>query len=93
MANPVRVCPICRGEDDHPRHVFDLTGPTGEQVTNAVHMDCCATAFNCEVCRAQLDGVGGVDGNPKGEALREHLLTTGPGADQPGWTAPEHVEG
>lgn len=88
MTNPVRVCPVCRGEDDHPRHVFDLTGPTGVTVTQAPHMDCCATAFNCDVCKAQLDGVGGVEGNPKGDALREHLLTTGPTADMPGWTAP-----
>lgn len=92
MANPVRRCPVCAGVDDHPRHVFGLTGPDGNEVTQAVHMDCCATAFRCAVCTAQLDGVGGVEGNPKGEALRDHLLAPSPTADMPGWTAPEHRE-
>lgn len=88
MSNPTRSCPVCGGVDDHPRHVWPLTGPDGVEKTITPHMDCCVTAFNCEVCEAQLDGVGGVEGNPKGEALREHLLTTGPAADMPGWTAP-----
>ncbi|GIM88895.1 hypothetical protein [Paractinoplanes toevensis] len=85
--NPIRTCPICTGTDDHPRHVIDVA-----DTTIAVHMDCCATARNCDVCKAQLAGVGGVKGNPKGDRLREHLLTTGPGADQPGWTAPVVLE-
>lgn len=51
-------------------------------------MDCHVIVSDCEVCAAQLEGVGGVAGNPKGNALRSHLVTTGPGADQPGWTAP-----
>lgn len=80
--NPIRTCPICSGTDDHPRHVFDAAG-----TTVALHMDCCATSRNCEVCTAQLDGVGGVKGNPKGDALRKHLRSTGPAADQAGWTA------
>lgn len=88
--NPVRVCPICSGQDDHPRHVLSLSGmgPDGGDLTVAPHMDCHAAMANCEVCQAQLEGVGGVKGNPKGQALRDHLETTGPGADQPGWTAP-----
>lgn len=85
--NPVRTCPICSGTDDHPRHVYDVG-----DLTLAPHMDCHATASGCEVCLAQLDGVGGVEGNPKGEALRAHLATTGPAADQPGWTAPATEE-
>ncbi len=92
MANPVRTCPVCGGTDDHPRHVFGLTGPDGNEVTQSPHMDCCATAFNCQVCKGQLDGVGGVTGNPKGDLLREHLLTTGPTTDMPGWTAPTGEE-
>jgi hypothetical protein len=56
------------------------------------HMDCHALITGCEVCEAQLEGVGGVKGNPKGDALRDHLVTTGPGADQPGWTAPADDE-
>ncbi|GAB7053122.1 hypothetical protein JCM9534A_82480 [Catenuloplanes indicus JCM 9534] len=85
--NPVRTCPICMTSDDHPRHVIDLGGDTQA----AFHMDCCAIARNCEVCLAQLDGVGGVEGNPRGDALREHLLTTGTGPDQAGWTAPADI--
>lgn len=83
MSNPVRTCPICTQSDDHPRHVIDLGG-----ITITPHMDCCAISRSCEVCAAQLDGVGGVAGNPRGDQLRAHLITTGPGADQPGWTAP-----
>jgi hypothetical protein len=82
--NPTRTCPICTGVDDHPRHVITL--PDGTEM--ALHMDCCASARNCEVCTAQLAGVGGVEGNPKGEKLRAHLKTTGPAPDQAGWTAP-----
>jgi len=51
-------------------------------------MDCCAISKSCEVCLAQLEGVGGVAKNPKGDALRAYLITTGPAADKPGWTAP-----
>lgn len=90
--HPIRKCPICFGVDDHPRHVHAL--PDGTDLP--LHMDCCAASRNCDVCHAQLEGVGGVEGNPKGDLLREHLVTTGPGADQPGWTAPadpEIVEG
>lgn len=85
--NPIRTCPICAGVDDHPRHIV----PVGD-ADMPFHMDCCATARNCDICRGQLAGVGGVDGNPKGEQLREHLLTTSPEADTPGWTAPTHEE-
>lgn len=81
--NPIRTCPICSGVDDHPRHVQDIGGNETHP-----HMDCCAVFRNCEVCKAQLEGVGGVKGNPKGDALRKHLITTGPGANQPGWTRP-----
>lgn len=84
MSNPVRTCAGCGQSDDHPRHVHALPDGT----TFGLHMDCCAYSKNCEVCKAQLAGVGGVDKNPKGDKLREHLLTTGPGAKQPGWTAP-----
>lgn len=82
--HPIRVCLGCAGEDDHPRHV--LATPDGAEIT--YHMDCHAIASGCEICIAQLDGVGGVEKNPKGDKLRKHLATTGPGADQPGWTAP-----
>jgi hypothetical protein len=68
--------------------VWGLVGPDGKEYDRACHMDCCATAFNCEVCTAQLADVGGAEGNPKGQALRDHLITTGPGVDQSGWTAP-----
>lgn len=81
--NPVSTCLGCTQPDDHPKHRINL--PDGTTV--AWHMDCHALT-GCAVCVAQLEGVGGVEGNPKGELLREHLLTTGPGADQPGWTAP-----
>ena len=91
--NPVRTCNVCSQTDDHPRHVFGLIGPTGVEVDQSPHLDCCATAFNCELCLAQLEVVGGVAGNPKGEALREYLVTTGPEADKPGWTAPANREG
>jgi hypothetical protein len=57
-----------------------------------MHMDCCVMARNCKVCEDQLEGVGGIKKNPKGDALRKHLLTTGPGADQPGWTTPSDEE-
>lgn len=84
MSNPVRTCPVCSKTDDHPRHVWDL----GSDKRADLHMDCCAVFRGCEVCRGQLDGVGGVEGNPKGDLLRAHLVTTGPGADKAGWTAP-----
>jgi hypothetical protein len=90
--HPIRNCAGCAQSDDHPRHVIAL--PDGNQAN--YHMDCHAMIANCEVCHAQLEGVGGVEGNPKGQTLRDHLVTTGPGADQPGWTAPaddEIVEG
>lgn len=88
MTAPVRNCVGCGGTDDHPRHVHALPDGTAFYL----HMDCCAISKDCEVCKAQLEGVGGVEGNPKGDALRKHLVTTGPGADQPGWTAPEDPE-
>lgn len=88
MTNPVRPCIGCAQRDDHPRHV--LVAPDGTQIP--WHMDCHALASDCEVCTAQLEGVGGVDGNPKGDALRAHLITTGPAADQAGWIAPDTVE-
>jgi hypothetical protein len=84
MSHPVRICIGCATFDDHPRH--NIVNHDGTD--SPMHLDCCAIARNCESCRAQLEGVGGVEGNPKGEALREHLIATGPGADQPGWTAP-----
>lgn len=84
MSNPVRTCLGCAASDDHPRHVFAT--PDGAAVS--YHMDCCAIARNCEVCKAQLETVGGVEKNPKGDKLRGALLKTGPGAEQAGWTAP-----
>jgi hypothetical protein len=86
--NPVRPCLGCSQSDDHPKHM--TASPDGAFL--AYHMDCCAIARNCEICAAQLDGVGGPGGNPKGEKLRQHLMTLGPGADQPGWTAPSDDE-
>ncbi len=84
MSNPVRVCVGCGGQDDHPRHVHTLPDGT----TFSLHMDCCAISKNCEICQAQLAGIGGIAKNPKGDKLREYLLGTGPGAKQAGWTAP-----
>lgn len=84
MTAPVRPCLGCAAYDDHPRHVVLEVGG----VELPMHMDCCAMARNCEVCKAQLEGVGGVKKNPKGDALRAHLVATGPEADKPGWTAP-----
>jgi hypothetical protein len=84
MSNPVRTCLGCAQTDDHPRHeTATANGLVG------YHMDCCAIARDCAICKAQLEGVGGVAGNPKGQMLRDHLLTTGPAPDQPGWTAPD----
>lgn len=85
--NPVRTCIGCAQTDDHPRHVLNVG-----DVDISWHMDCHAIATGCPVCKAQLEGVGGVEGNPKGDELRAHLETTGPGADQPGWTAPADDE-
>lgn len=84
--HPVRNCVGCGTRDDHPRHVVAL--PDGNDAN--WHMDCHVLVADCPVCQGQLADVGGVKGNPKGDALREHLLTTGPGADQPGWTDPNH---
>jgi len=84
MSNPVRTCIGCAKSDDHPRHLF----ATPDGATVGWHMDCCVIARGCEICQAQLATVGGVDKNPKGDQLRAALLKTGPGAKQPGWTAP-----
>lgn len=80
MTNPTRTCIGCTQTDDHPRHVLD-TG-TGDQVT--WHMDCHELATGCEVCKEQIAASKGA----KGAKLREHLLKTGPGEKQAGWTAP-----
>jgi hypothetical protein len=88
MTSPVRVCIGCTGQDDHPRH--SLATPDG--ATILWHLDCHAIATGCEICTAQLEVVGGVENNPKGDELRAALLTTGPGPDKPGWTAPELAE-
>lgn len=88
MTAPVRPCIACGQYDDHPRHVFAT--PDGAAVP--YHMDCHAMAADCEVCKAQLATVGGVDKNPKGDELRTALLKTGPGPKQPGWTAPSDKE-
>ena len=79
MTAPVRPCIGCGQYDDHPRHVT----ATADGASIPYHMDCCAIARDCEVCQAQIAGADGA----KGDELREHLLTTGPAADQPGWTA------
>jgi hypothetical protein len=84
MSNPVRTCIGCAQSDDHPRHVI----ATGDGAAVTWHMDCHAIASDCDICKAQLADVGGVKKNPKGDALRAHLVTTGPEADKPGWTAP-----
>lgn len=80
MSNPLRTCIGCTQTDDHPRHVIDVGG--GDVVT--FHMDCHVIATGCEICAAQTSGAK----SAKGDKLREHLLKTGPGDDQPGWTAP-----
>jgi hypothetical protein len=72
-ANPVRTCIGCGQQDDHPRHVIDAGGT---DVT--WHMDCHVFAAGCEVCKHQLDGVGGAKGNPKGDKLRAHLQSLPP---------------
>lgn len=84
----LRTCPVCTQTDDHPRHVWDL----GPDMRIDLHMDCCAITRNCRVCQAQLAGVGGAGNNPTGDDLRAYLVTTGPTADMPGWTAPEFEE-
>jgi hypothetical protein len=84
MSNPVRPCIGCGASDDHPRHVVVVADGTAVPW----HMDCHALASGCEVCAGQLEGVGGAAGNPKGDLLREHLMTTGPSPDLAGWTAP-----
>jgi len=66
--NPVRTCIGCGQTDDHPRHVIVV----GE-VDVPWHIDCHVLAAGCAICRHLLDGVGGVDGNPKGDMLRDHL--------------------
>lgn len=87
MTNPVRTCIGCAQTDDHPRHV--IATPDGANVS--WHLDCHRIAGNCEICTEQLlDAPDGVTG----DELRTYLLTTGPGPDQPGWTAPiDAVEG
>lgn len=84
MSNPVRTCIGCAQTDDHPRCLWAT--PDGALV--GWHMDCHVIATDCAICKAQLEGVGGIKQNPKGDALRKHLLTTSPEADKPGWTAP-----
>lgn len=88
MSNPVRPCLGCGQYDDDPRHVWAL--PDGG--TAPYHMACCAMARDCEVCAAQLEDVGGVQASPKGDELRQHLVRTGPGAKQTGWTAPSDAQ-
>lgn len=81
MTAPVRPCIGCGQYDSDPRHVT----MTLDGAEIPYHMDCCALARKCEICSAQLaDAPDGA----KGDQLREYLITTGPGADQPGWTAP-----
>lgn len=80
MSNPVRTCIGCASQDDHPRHVI----ATGDGAAVTWHFDCHTIASDCESCKAQIAGAKGA----KGDKLRAHLVTTGPGADQPGWTAP-----
>lgn len=82
--NPVRSCIGCGASDDHPRCVVIL--PDGNAA--AWHMDCHILVTGCPICKAQLEGVGGVEGNPKGDDLRAHLELTGSTYDLPGWTAP-----
>lgn len=89
MSNPIRSCVGCGQSDDHPRDVVNL--PDGN--TANYHMDCHVLIANCEVCAAQLAGVGGVQGNPKGDDLRAHLEMCGPDPDLPGWTNPNFVQG
>ncbi|GAA2346911.1 hypothetical protein [Dactylosporangium salmoneum] len=72
-ANPVRNCVGCGQRDDAPRHVM-VVGDTYVPW----HLDCHVIAAACSVCEHQLAGVGGVDGNPKGDALREHLISLPP---------------
>jgi hypothetical protein len=86
---PLTTCLACTATDDHPKHLVVVAGPGNTHADVRFHMDCHIVTSACEVCEAQLEGVGGVAGNPKGDALREHLLTTGPAPDQPGWTAPQ----
>lgn len=85
MSNPVRTCIGCAQSDDHPRHV--LATADGAQVT--WHFDCHSIASKCETCTAQL---ADAPENAKGDALRKYLITTGPQADKPGWTAPTDEE-
>lgn len=80
MSNPVRTCIGCAGKDDHPRH----TTITADGAEVGWHMDCHKIATGCEICAGQLAGAKGA----QGDKLRAHLITLGPGADQPGWTAP-----
>lgn len=64
MSNrPLRQCDVCRGIDDHPRHVQQ----TGGQL-RIRHMDCCA-AQGCEVCKTtEADNAG-----RRGQELIDHL--------------------
>lgn len=78
--NPVRNCIGCGQRDDHPRHVVVV----GEAEV-PWHMDCHVITTGCAICEYQLAAVGGVDGNPKGEALRAHLVSLQP-------AVVEHIE-
>jgi len=81
MPNLLRTCIGCASEDDHPRHVL----ATADGATVSWHFDCHQIATGCESCSGQLaDAPEGA----KGDQLRAYLVTTGPGSDQPGWTAP-----
>ena len=66
MANPIRTCPGCGQQDDHPRHVLDF----GDW-----HTDCHAwSSFQCEICQAVVDSHDGI----KGDELRAHLEQNDP---------------
>lgn len=85
--HPIRTCIGCGSRDDHPHHQVVLADGNSA----FWHFDCHVLVAECDHCEAQLEGVGGVEGNPKGEELRAHLNTTGPAPDQPGWTDPSYV--
>lgn len=67
MAGRIRGCVGCGQEDDHPRHVI-AQGDTSVPW----HMDCHA-ATGCEVCRQQIAGADGA----QGDELRTHLIALG----------------
>jgi hypothetical protein len=65
---PIRLCDVCGGMDDHPRHMVASPDGADEQIR---HLDCCAAA-GCPdgTCDALLENYTG----SSGADLLAHLM-------------------